>query len=503
VAPARWRLPPLAWRDRDRSAAIRAAPAADTATHGRYKVAALSAPHSPTAPTGSISRRLFSLAAPIIGLNVLNVLMLAVDAALCGRLPEGAAALSALGFATQVVFLLMIAMLGLLVGTVALVARAHGGGATERVNELLAQSTQLTVAVGIAVGIAGALLAEPILLALGASGEVAALGVAYLRPLMLGTPFFYLSLLYAGVLRGVGNTRVPFLCALGANVLNAVLNYALVLGHLGSPQLGVVGSAIGTIVAQLANTAAMIAVLRTGRIAGLRLALRPRPIDRRLAVELYRVGWPAAADMLVQNAGFLTALGLLGRIDELAVAAHGLGLRVQALAFVPGLGVAQASAALVGQALGAGDADRARRVARASMGLCVAMMSALALAILVAAPPLVRIFDVRDGTPLAAYAVEWMRVLGIAMVPAAVNISLMGVLQGSGATRTSLRINAWLTLAIQIPLSALLGLALGASGVWLSFPISFGVRSLAFYAAYRRGGWAVTGVGLAGPRRGG
>jgi putative MATE family efflux protein len=451
---------------------------------------------------GSISRQLFSLSAPIIGLNVLNVTMLAVDSALCGRLPDGDAALAALGFATQLVFLLMVAMLGLLVGTVALVARAHGGRATERVNELLAQSTQLTVLVGVVVGIAGALAAEPLLSALGASGEVAALGADYLRPLMAGTPFFYLTLLYAGIFRGVGNTRAPFLCALGANLINAVLNYGLVLGNLGMPQLGVVGSAIGTVIAQLANAAAMIALLRTGRIADLRLSLRPRPIDRRLAVELFRVGWPAAADLLVLNAGFLTAIGMLSRIDGITVAAHGLGLRIQSLAFVPGLGVAQATGALVGQALGASDPERARRIARASMALCVMMMSVLALAIVIAAHPVVRIFDVEAGTPLERYSVEWMRVLGLAMLPSGFAIALTGVLQGAGATRTSLRINVWTTLLVQIPAAGILGFSagLGPLGVWLSFPIAFVAKALAIYVAYRRGRWAVTGVGL-DPRR--
>ncbi|HWU85627.1 MAG TPA: MATE family efflux transporter [Kofleriaceae bacterium] len=443
---------------------------------------------------------MFSLSAPIIGLNVLNVMMLAVDAALCGRLPESEVALAALGFATQVVFLLMVAMLGLIVGTVALVARAYGGKAFDRVNELLVQSTQLTVLVGIVVGIAGALLAEPILLALGASDRVAAVGADYLRPLMAGTPFFYLTLLYAGIFRGVGNTRIPFLCALGANVLNAVLNYTLVLGNLGMPRLGVAGSAIGTVIAQLANLLAMMAVLRGGRIAGLRLALRPRPIDRPLAGQLFRVGWPAALDMLVLNAGFLTALGMLGRIDQVTVAAHGLGLRVQSLAFVPGLGVAQATGAMVGQALGASDAERARRVARASMALCMAMMTVLALAIIAAAPVLVRIFDVHGGTPLERYTVTWMRLLGYAMLPAGLSIALIGVLQGAGATRISLRINIWTTLVVQIPLAWTLGFALelDALGVWLSFPLTFVAKALVTYATYRRGAWAVTGVGLKG-----
>lgn len=444
----------------------------------------------------SISRQLFRLAAPIIGLNVLNVLMLAVDSALCGRLPNSEAVLTALGFAIQVVFLLMVAMLGLIVGTVALVARAYGGGDTERLNHLLVQSTQLAVIVGIVVGALGALGAEHILLGLGATHAVAELGASYLRPLMLGTPFFYLTLLYAGILRGVGNTRIPFLIALGTNVANAVLNYGLVLGHLGMPALGVTGSALGTVIAQLLNVIALVAVLRSGAVPNLKLPLHVRAIDQPLAVELFKIGWPAAIDMLVLNAGFLTALAMLGHIDGDAVAAHGLGMRVQSLAFVPGLSIAQATAALVGQALGAGEVPRARAIARSSMLLCLAIMVVLAFAIYLAAAPLVGIFDVKPGSKLDGYSIEWLHILGFAMAPAAINVALMGLLQGAGATRTSLRINIWSTLAIQVPVALVLGfgLDLGETGVWWSFPISFVAKAALNYLELVRERWAVTGV---------
>jgi putative MATE family efflux protein len=438
--------------------------------------------------------RLWRLSAPVIGINTLNVLMLAVDAALCGRLPESKNALTALGFATQVVFLLMVAMLGLLVGTVGLVARAYGGKDTTRVNHLIQQATTLTAIVGVVIGAIGALAADPILRLLGASDEVATLGTDYLRPLMLGTPFFYLTLLYTGIMRGVGNTTIPFVCAIIANVVNAVLNYALVLGNLGMPSLGVTGSAIGTVTAQLVNVVILIAVLKRGTVAGLRPKLGPTAVDRKLTVELYRIGWPAAVDMLVLNLGFLAAIGMLGRIDEITVAAHGLGQRVQSLAFVPGLSIAQATGALVGQALGAGDVPRAREVVRASMFLCVVIMSALALIIVIAAHPLVQIFgEQADG--LEDHAVTWMRLLGLAMLPAAFHIALVGLMQGSGATMTSLRIN-FVTMLLQVPLAYVLAftLDLGAFGVWLSFPIVFVGKAALAYRAYRGNKWAVTGV---------
>jgi putative MATE family efflux protein len=263
--------------------------------------------------------------------------------------------------------------------------------------------------------------------------------------------------------------------------------------------MGVTGSAIGTVIAQVLNALVLAAILRSGTIPNLKLPLELRPIDRGLAGELLKVGWPAAIDMLVLNAGFLTAIGLLGRIDQVTVAAHGLGMRVQALAFVPGLGIGQATSAMVGQALGAGNVERAKQVARASMVLCAVLMTSLAIVIIFAAHPLTRIFDVVPGSPLETYSVEWMRMLGYSMLPASMNIAMIGVLQGAGATRTSLRVNIWTTLAIQVPLSYILGITLdmGATGIWLSFPLAFVAKAALNYVAFKRGAWAVTGVRIA------
>ncbi|HUH03308.1 MAG TPA: MATE family efflux transporter [Kofleriaceae bacterium] len=444
----------------------------------------------------AISRRLWSLAAPIIGINVLNVMTLAVDTIMCGRLPDADITLAALGYATQIVFLLMVAMMGLTVGTVALVARAYGAGDSERVNHVMVQSTMLTVLLGIAVGIAGNLAAPLLMRLMGASDLAVDEGMAYLRPLLGGAMFYYLTILYGGVFRAVGNTRLPFMIALAANALNVFLDYALILGNFGFPALGVQGAAIGTVVSYAFNVTVMVWLLRRGAVDKLYVPLTPRRIDGPLARQLFRIGFPAALDMTILNAAFLSIIGMLGRIDEAAVAAHGVGLRIQALAFVPGLGISQATGAMVGNALGEGDPDQARQVGRASVLLCVAIMSSLALIIVLAAPPIVGLFDIEAGTPLDAYAIEWMRLLGYCMPIAGVHIAMVGVLQGAGATRTSLSINFWSTVMLQIPLSAFLGftLDLGAFGVWLAFPLSFVLRAGLGLTAFRRGGWARVGA---------
>jgi putative MATE family efflux protein len=444
----------------------------------------------------TIAARLFRLAAPIIGINVLSVLTLAVDTAMCGRLENSDTVLKALGFAAQLVFLLMVAMMGLVVGTVALVARAYGAKQHDRVSHLLAQSTQLTVIVGVSIAIVGNIFAPSLLRLLGASDDVVEQGLEYLRPMLTGAVFYYLTIHYGGVLRGVGNTRLPFLVALLANAVNVALDYAFILGNWGFPAMGVSGAAYATVISYAINVAVMVIVLRRGVVPGLGAPLRPQPLDRPLARELYRIGAPAALDMLILNVAFLSIIGMLGRIDELAVAAHGIGLRIQALAFVPGLGISQATGALVGQALGAGDPHQARQIARASMLLCTVIMTGLGAAIIGSAYPIVAVFDVASNTRLEMLSVQWMFLLGYCMPPVGVHIALVGVLQGAGATNTTLAINFLSTVLIQVPLSYVLGftLDLGSFGVWLSFPLSFLIKAALDYIAYRRGTWARTGV---------
>lgn len=449
-----------------------------------------------TSATRDAFSRLIKLAYPIIGLNVLNVLSLAVDTAMCGRLPNAEVVLTALGFATQIIFLLMVAMMGLTVGTVALVARAYGSGDTERVNHILQQSTMLTLGVGLLVAVVGNLVAGPILHLLGASDAVRDTALLYLRPLLTGTVFYYLSMLFAGVLRGVGNTMLPFLVALGSNLINFAINYCLILGHFGFPALGIQGAAIGTLVSYMCGVVALVVMMRRGVIEKLTVRFPVARLDRPLATTLVRIGMPAAMDMVILNASFLSIVGMLGHIEQVAVAAHGIGLRIQALAFVPGMSIAQATGALVGQALGGGDAAKARSVVRASITLCVAVMSALALVIVLAAPQIVTVFDVPPGSLLETLSVEWMRVLGCGMPIIGVNIAFVGMFQGAGATRTSLAINTASTLLIQIPLSALLGFTfgLGPFGVWLAFPLSFLVKVGLSAAAYRFSSWDRVGA---------
>jgi len=324
------------------------------------------------------------------------------------------------------------------------------------------------------------------------------LAVTYLRPLLSLSVFFYLNMLFAAALRAVGNTMLPFMIALLSNLINIVLNYGLILGRLGLPAMGVRGAAWGTVISQAVAVILMVLILRRDVVYGVRARMGLARLDQPLARDLFRIGAPAALDMLVLNIAFLSVVGMLARVAQVAVAAHGVGLRVQSLAFVPGLGVSQAIGAMVGNALGASDEPEARQVVHGGIILSTAIMTFLGLSIVFGATPILAIFDVDPATELGRYSILWMQVLGWGMPVVGIHIALIGMLRGAGATNTSLMINIIGTLVIQVPLSWFLGFVVGwdAFGIWVAVPISFVVRMFLGILAYRRGEWARAGATL-------
>ncbi len=302
-------------------------------------------------------------------------------------------------------------------------------------------------------------------------------------------------MLLAAALRAVGNTMLAFVVALVSNLINIVLNYGFILGKLGLPALGVRGAAWGTVIAQGVAVMLIVLILSRDFLPGVRARLRPCRLDRPLARDFFRIGAPAALDLVVFNIAFLSIVGMLARLGQVTVAAHGIGLRIQSLAFVPALGVSQAIGAMVGNALGAGSVPEARGVVRAGVLLSASISSVIGLAIVVGAGPTLAIFDVPVDTELGQYSILWMRVLGWGMPIVGINVALIGTLRGAGATNTSLMINV-AGATFQVPLSWFLGFVIGwgAFGVWVALPLSFVVRLALASTAYRRGRWAREGA---------
>ncbi|MFO0692391.1 MAG: MATE family efflux transporter [Polyangiales bacterium] len=445
------------------------------------------------------SSRLLRLALPVVGLNVVGVLTLAIDTALAGRLVASEQALSALALATHVVVFANVVVMGFTVGAAALIARAHGAGDRARLAHVFDEATKLVLALGVAVAVAGTLGAERLLEGLGASGGGARLGATYVRPMFAFSFVYYLFLLYAAAMRAVGRTLLPFVVAVVTAVVHVVLAIGWMFGRFGLPPVGLAGAAYATVASQLLAVTGVGFVLARGAVPGLEPRLPTPSLDRVVVATLLRVGAPAALDLALVNLRFLALVAILAPHGAAVLAAHGVGIRIQSLAFVPGLAIAQATSALVGQALGASAVEDARRIVRASVALATLVMTALGALLVLAASPLAQAFHLHRGSEAHLLAVEWIRILGAGMPLVGLQIALVGALRGAGATGTSLRLNFVGTGLVLVPVALVFdALDLGPLYVWSAFPIALAVMAALAFVAYRRGRWATVGVDVRG-----
>src|SRR5262245_40255153 len=260
----------------------------------------------------ALRRRVWGLAAPVIGENFLETLLGIVDTLRVAGL--GAVAIAGVGGALQVMFFLISALSALAIGSAVLVAQAVGAGDTARAGRLGRQSLIWSVLFSIPLSLGGFLLSGPIIGLFGLEPQVVEIGVQYVQVTM-GTVVVLVALFIgSGVLRGAGDARTPLRVTALANLLNVGLAYGLIYGHFGLPALGAVGSAWATFLARALALVLLLAALWRGR-GGVTIggggSWRP---DFRVARQVLGIGIPAALEQVLATAAFLALALVVARL---------------------------------------------------------------------------------------------------------------------------------------------------------------------------------------------
>lgn len=434
-------------------------------------------------------REILRLAVPAFLALVAEPLFLLTDAAIVGHL--GTAELAAVGLAAVVLQTLVGLCVFLAYGTTGSVARHLGAG---DLRGALAQGVDglwLAVAIGAVATVLGVLLAEPLVGLFGVSADVTDLAATYLRIAFLGTAPLLVMLAATGVLRGLQDTRTPLVVAVAGNALNVALNLLLVY----PVGLGLAGSALGSVLAQVASaTAFVVVVVRAARRHG--ASLRPDLPGIRAAG---RAGVPLVIRTLTLRAALLvttyavTLAAAGARDQEVDLATHQLAMTVWVfLAFVLDA-IAIAAQAITGRALGAGDVVGTRELTSRMVrwGVWSGVVTGVLLALV--SPVLGQLFTgdaaVLDLlTPVLLVAALGQPVCGVVFV-------LDGVLIGAGDGRYL----AWaglLTLVVYAPLVlAFAAASAGLVALWAVFTVVFmGARLAVLLVRARGDAWMVVGT---------
>ncbi|MDP6980098.1 MAG: MATE family efflux transporter [Myxococcota bacterium] len=426
------------------------------------------------------TKRVLTLAIPVVIAQVGSMLMGTVDTMMVGRVGEEALAAAALGNAWFYAVLLM--GQGMVHGIDPLVSQAHGA----RDGAQAARALQKGVVVALLASVplcATLAFTEEVLLASGQSPELAALAQDYIRVQIPSLPLYLLFMALRQYLQGREIMRPGMWVMAVANVGNLLFNWVLIFGGLGFPALGLLGAGIATGLTRGLMLGVLVAwVLQFRLHEGAwvpwdRSVLRPRDL-----AEVWRSGWPVAVQMSLEIWAFSLGTLIAGTLGATAVAAHTVVLNMVSLTFMTALGISQGVVTRIGNLIGAGDFARAQRAAWVGLALGATVMALAGLGFLLFREQLPRLYT--EEAQIIALASTILPVAAAFQVFDGTQAVGCGILRGMGRTLPGAGFNLLGYWVLGLPVGWWLAhrAGFGLEGIWWGFVIGLAVVALSLVA---------------------
>jgi len=439
--------------------------------------------------TGPIGPTLLVFALPTLGSNVLQSLNGSINAIWVGRF-LGEDALAATSNANIIMFLMFGAVFGFGMAATILVGQAWGRRDHDAAKRAFGSAIGLVLAASVIVAALGWIFAPEILRLLSTPPGAFQLALDYLRVIFLGLPPSMLLVLMFMGLRGTGDSMTPLWFMGLSVVLDSALNPVLILGLGPAPALGIAGSALATLIANIAAVAGLAAYIAL-RDLPLRLKgaewryILPEPVLVRTIVSK---GLPIGAQMLVLSTSGLAMLGLVNRSGIDTVAAYGITQQLWGYVQMPAMAIGAAVSAMAAQNIGAGRWDRVTRITVSGLIFNTAITGAMVALVLVFDAPILGLFlgDASPALPIAQH-INWLATWGFVLFGG--TMVLFGTVRANGAVWGPLAILAIAMFPVRIGSALALQPWLGTDAIWWSFPLG-SIATVALAAAYYlHGGW--------------
>ena len=398
--------------------------------------------------------------------------------------------LAAVNLMVYLLWMLISLFVVVTVGATAIVARSVGAGDLNRACRATNQAFLLGMVLVVPATLLGWLFGSSLVRLMQLTGEPAALAVRYWEILIPVLPAIMLLSVGIACLRGAGDT-VSGLVIMGiVNLVNIALSWGLMLGWGPLPELGWDGVAWGTAIGYVVGGVSIVGLLVRGR-AGLVLDGRMLRADADLVRRLLRVGIPGGADIGAVVLCQMWYLAIVNQLGSLAAAAHGVAIRIESLAYLPGVAFQVAATTLAGQYLGARDHRRANHSVLMACLASLVIMLAAGVVFYTGAGAIARLFLRDEQLDVAQQAAPLLRTIALGMPALALLTVFTGALRGAGDTRWPLVFTLIGFLVVRIPTTyALTGwIHWGVEGAWYAMVTDLYVRSALVTYRFWHGGW--------------
>ncbi|GAB4288565.1 MAG: MATE family efflux transporter [Roseovarius sp.] len=432
------------------------------------------------------ARATLTLGLPLVGSQVAQFTIQLTDALMLGRYSVEALAAEVLG--GTLFFVLFLMGSGFAAAVMPMVAAAAAAGAPEELRRVTRMGGWASLGFGLA-ALPVMLFSEPLLRALGQQADVSAQAARYLHIVGPAIVPALLAMVLRSFLVALEHTRAVLWVTLAAVAINAGLNWLLIFGHLGFPEMGLRGAAVASLAVNVATLAAL-AVCAARVLPEQALFARLWRCDGAALARVVRLGWPIGLTSLAEVSLFAAATVMMGWLGKLPLAAHGIAMQIDSVVFMVYLGLSNAATVRAGQAHGRADAEGLRA------GALVVLAMAGAVALLVAAvfvtlPETLIALFLDPGDPdratVLAVGTGLLAAAALFQIADAGQVMALGLLRGVHDTRVPMLIAALAYWGFGVPASYGLGFILGwgGIGVWLGLALGLGLAAALLLARFR------------------
>jgi putative MATE family efflux protein len=437
------------------------------------------APSAARLVTDPLPRTVARMAGPAVASTLLMTVFGTVDAVWVG-MKVGAAGIAAVATSLFWIWLIIALAEMVSVGLTAFAARRYGENNEDAAALAAGTALLFSVALGLGVGVAGIAMLPWLFEIMHTPPDVTALGMRYLGTYLVGAPLIFGFFTVDAAFRASGNSRTPFLLLAASVGVTLVLDPMLIMGWGPAPRLGIAGAAIATVATRgVAFALGLWLVMRRGQ-------LRFGGFQWRSIASICRVGLPTATTGVVFSLIYVFVTRSATQFGTPALAALGIGHRVESWLYMIGVGFGASTAAIVGQNLGAGRTDRAERAGWLATGFCTALGLVACVIELWIPERLAALFT--TDPEVIAEATRYLRIAAVSQLAICAEIVIEGGLGGAGHTLAPMVASTSLTLS-RIPLAAWAAPRFGSVGIWWVISLTAIARGLAMVWLWRAGGW--------------
>ncbi len=418
----------------------------------------------------------FTLAFPVMLSQLGHVMVGVADSVMVGQL--GTVELAAVSLGGAPFHLIMLFGIGISYGITPLVAAADGNENANRINILLKHALVVDFIVGILLSLL-LIAAAPYLGIIGQEAEVLDYAIPYINIVSLSLIPLMVFQAFRQFVEGVSMTKQAMYISISANVINVILNYLLIYGALGFPELGLNGAAWATFISRVLMAVGMgVFVFRSRRLQIYTKSLGLVKLSMRPVKSLLQIGIPSGLQFIFEAGAFAMATVMIGWLGAEALAAHQIALNLAGITYMTASGISAAATIRVGNQFGKGDFSTMRLAGFSCFLMVGIFMAVCALAFMLGREFLPNLYV--DDAEVIAIAAQLMIIAAIFQISDGIQVVGLGALRGLSDVKVPTMVTALAFWVLAIPLGYLLGFVLdyGAFGVWIGLLLGLSVAGL-------------------------